>query len=67
MTPEAVADRWKLLRDDVKMRWGRLTDDEIEEVAGSIEKLSGLLQQRYGYARDQADREVDAWWRAVGR
>ena len=48
------------------MRWGRLTDDDLESVDGAIEKLEGRLQERYGWAKEQAVRELDAWGRERG-
>jgi uncharacterized protein YjbJ (UPF0337 family) len=65
MNSDVLEGKWKLLKDEVKMRWNRLTDEEIDTVAGRSDKLLGLLQQRYGYARDQADRELSAWLRSV--
>jgi uncharacterized protein YjbJ (UPF0337 family) len=65
MNSDILLGRWKQLKGEVKIRWGRLTDDEIERIEGRREKLEGLLQQRYGYARHQADREVTAWLQNV--
>ena len=41
--------------------WGKLTDDELEEVGGKKDRLVGKLQQKYGYAADEADRRADEW------
>ena len=44
-----------------KEKWGKLTDDEIDVVEGKRDQLVGKIQQRYGIAKDQAEKEVDAW------
>ena len=44
-----------------KIKWGKLTDDEIDVVEGRRDELVGKIQQRYGIAKDQAEREVDDW------
>lgn len=40
-----------------------MTDNDIEQIAGKRDKFIGLIQERYGIARDDAEREVDEWWR----
>jgi uncharacterized protein YjbJ (UPF0337 family) len=44
---------------------GELTDDDLDVVEGKREELAGRLQERYGYARDQAEREIDSWLESV--
>jgi len=51
--------KWKQIRGEAKIQWGRLTDDELDQVAGSRDKLIGLIQERYGYANQEAERMVD--------
>ena len=46
----------------VKEKWGRLTDDDLTAINGNREQLEGKLQERYGYAKDQARKEVDDWY-----
>ena len=43
-------------------KWGKLTDDDLTAIDGQREQLEGRLQQRYGYAKDQSKKEVDAWF-----
>ena len=45
----------------MKEQWGKLTDDEITQINGSYESLSGALQKTYGYQKDQAKKEIDAF------
>jgi uncharacterized protein YjbJ (UPF0337 family) len=50
---------WKRVMGTAPEQWGRLTDDELDQAAGRREQLIGKVQERYGYARDRAEREVD--------
>jgi uncharacterized protein YjbJ (UPF0337 family) len=61
MNPDVLKGKWHQLKGDVKTKWGRLTDDDLGVVNGDVEKLVGRIQERYGYARDDAKREVDAF------
>jgi uncharacterized protein YjbJ (UPF0337 family) len=51
--------KWKQIRGEAKIQWGRLTDGELDQVAGSRDKLIGLIQEKYGYAQQEAERVVD--------
>jgi uncharacterized protein YjbJ (UPF0337 family) len=46
----------------VKEQWDKLTDDDLDQIAGKREQLEGKLQQRYGYQKDQIKKEVDDWY-----
>ena len=59
MNRDILEGKWKKVKGTVKEKWGELTDDELDKSAGRFEKLAGLLQERYGYARDQAEQELD--------
>src|SRR5262245_55192312 len=59
MNADVLKGQWHQLKGEVKSRWGKLTDDDLDQASGDVEKLMGRLQERYGYARDQARREVD--------
>lgn len=58
---DRVEGGWKEFKGKVKEQWAKLTDDELDEIAGRREQLEGRIQQRYGYAKDQAREEVDNW------
>jgi len=59
MNADVLAGKWKQVQGEVKKQWGKLTDDDLVIVEGQKDKLVGLVQERYGYAREQAEREVD--------
>jgi uncharacterized protein YjbJ (UPF0337 family) len=58
MNKDEVKGKWHQLKGTVKAQWGKLTDDDLARVNGDYEKLTGLLEERYGYAREQAEKEV---------
>jgi uncharacterized protein YjbJ (UPF0337 family) len=49
--------KWKQVRGEVKIWWGKLTDDDLDKVEGKFDKLVGLLQEKYGYTEQQAKDE----------
>jgi uncharacterized protein YjbJ (UPF0337 family) len=56
---------WKQFTGKVKQKWGKLTDDDLTAIGGKRDELVGRLQQRYGYEKDQAERELDAFTRSL--
>ncbi len=61
MTWDQVEGKWKQLRGSVKQKWGNLTDDDLDQIAGTRDRLVGKLQERYGIAREEALRNANAW------
>ena len=59
MNADVIKGKWHQLKGEVKSHWGRLTDDDLDRVEGDSEKLIGRVQERYGYARHDAEREVN--------
>ena len=51
--------KWKQLRGSVRARWGELTDDDLDQIAGNRDRLTGLLQEKYGYTQMEAERQID--------
>jgi uncharacterized protein YjbJ (UPF0337 family) len=65
MNWDRIAGNWKQFTGKVKEKWGKLTDDDLTTIAGKRDQLAGLLQQRYGYAKDQAEKELDEFSQAL--
>jgi uncharacterized protein YjbJ (UPF0337 family) len=61
MNWDIVEGKWKQVKGHVQQQWGRLTNDELDYIQGSREKLAGKLQERYGYTREEANRQLDEW------
>jgi uncharacterized protein YjbJ (UPF0337 family) len=61
MNEDILKGKWNQLKGDVKMRWGDLTDDEVDMIEGRRDKLIGKLQERYGYTKERAEREVETF------
>ena len=59
-----VQGNWKQVEGKVKAKWGKLTNDDLTAINGRREELEGKIQERYGIARDQARKDVDAWFTA---
>jgi len=56
---------WKQLRGKAKERWGKLTDDDLTTISGRHTQLEGKIQERYGYAKSQARKEIEDWYRST--
>lgn len=61
MNEDILQGKWAQLKGKVKEQWGKLTDDELDQLDGKKDQLVGKVQERYGIARDQAARDVDNW------
>ena len=59
MNEDIFEGKWKEMRGQVKEWWGKLTDDDLEKVDGNADQLISLLQQKYGYTKEQAEEEVN--------
>lgn len=57
-----VEGNWKQVKGKVKEQWGKLTHDDLDVIAGKQDQLQGKLQERYGYAKDRAQKEMDDWY-----
>ena len=65
MNWDQVEGKWKQFKGDAKQRWGKRTDDDLDVAAGKRDKLAGRIQERYGYQREQAEREADEFIRSL--
>jgi uncharacterized protein YjbJ (UPF0337 family) len=59
MNKDIMEGKWKQMRGEAKAWWGKLTDDDLERAAGKYEVLAGIIQEKYGYTREQAANEID--------
>ena len=58
---DQLAGSWKQMQGQVRKQWGKLTDDDLAQIRGQRDVLAGKLQQHYGIAKDEANRQVDEW------
>lgn len=61
MNWDRIQGNWKQVTGQAKAQWGKLTDDDLDVVAGHREQLAGKIQERYGIAREEAVKQMDAW------
>lgn len=61
MNTDIFQGKWKQIRGEVREAWGDLTDDEVEQINGNVDKLVGKLQEKYGYTREKAQKEADTF------
>lgn len=59
MNKDIVEGKWKQMRGEAKAWWGKLTDDDLDRAAGKFEVLAGILQEKYGYTREAAAKEIE--------
>ncbi len=65
MNWDQIAGNWKQFQGRVKEKWGKLTDDDLTVIAGKRDQLAGKLQERYGYEKGQAEKELDEFSHAL--
>ena len=58
MSTDILKAQWKQLRGEIKERWGKLTDDELDQIEGQWDEFVGLLQERYSYTKEQAEAKI---------
>lgn len=63
MNWDRIQGNWKQVSGQAKAQWGKLTDDDLEVVAGRRDELAGKIQERYGVAREDAHNQLAAWAR----
>ena len=58
MNDDRLEGNWKQFKGKVKEQWGKLTDDDLDVIAGRRDQLAGKIQERHGVARDEAERQI---------
>jgi uncharacterized protein YjbJ (UPF0337 family) len=66
MNWDQIKGNWKQFTGKVKQKWGKLTDDDLTVIGGKRDELVGKLQERYGYEKAQAEKELDEFSRTLG-
>ena len=61
MNEDTINGNWKQFNGKVKEQWGKLTDDDLDVIAGKRDQLVGKIQERHGIARDDAEKQVSDW------
>ena len=61
MNWDRIEGNWKQFTGKVKEQWGKLTDDDIDVIAGKRDQLLGRIQERHGVAKDEAEKQVKNW------
>ena len=61
MNKDEIGGNWKQFKGKAKEKWGKLTDDDMTVIEGKRDQLVVRIQERYGYAKDQAEKEVTDW------
>jgi uncharacterized protein YjbJ (UPF0337 family) len=61
MNWDQIEGKWKQMKGSVRQKWGKLTNDDIDVIAGNQEKLTGKLQERYGISKEEAAKQIRDW------
>ena len=61
MNKDTLKGQWTQLKGSIREQWGKLTNDDLDQIQGQSEQLIGKIQERYGIARDEAERQVTKW------
>jgi len=64
---DEIEGKWKRLTGSARERWGKLSNDDLQSIAGKRDQLVGRIQERYGIANAEAEKQADEWCRALRR
>lgn len=59
MNENVLEGKWLQLRGSIREKWGEITDDELDQIAGKRDKFAGVLQEKYGYTQIEAERQIN--------
>ncbi len=65
MNKDILKGNWKQFKGEAKKKWGKLTNDDLDQLEGDREKLLGLIQENYGHTREEAEKEIDEWQKSL--
>jgi uncharacterized protein YjbJ (UPF0337 family) len=66
MNTDILKGKWMQMKGDVRKQWAKLTDSDVDQIQGDVEKFIGKLQERYGYSRQQAEKEYNDYMNQPG-
>ncbi len=64
-TSDILEGKWNQFKGNVKQKWGKLTDDELDQIQGKRDKLIGVIQEKYGKNKMEAEKEVDEYLKTL--
>lgn len=67
MNWDIIQGKWKQIKGNVREKWGELTDDEYDQIAGNKDQLAGKLQEKYGWTKNEAERNIDDFFKDQDR
>lgn len=62
MNWDVIQGKWRQLKGEARKQWGKITDNEWDELGGHKDKFLGKLQERYGWSKDEAERRADEYF-----
>lgn len=62
---DQIEGKWKDLKGTVREKWGKLTDDELDVIAGKRDQFLGKLQEKYGVAKEEAEKQIEEWQKSL--
>lgn len=65
MNTDTLKGKWNQLKGNIRKQWGKLTDDDVDQIQGDSEILLGRIQERYGHTKEEAQAEIDKWMRSA--
>lgn len=64
MNWDRIEGNWKQMKGTAKLQWGKLTDDQLDKIAGKRDVLAGKIQETYGITKDEAEKQLATWEQA---
>ena len=61
MNWDQIEGKWKQMKGTVRQKWGKLTDDDLDVIAGKQDQLAGKIQERYGISKEEAAKQIREW------
>ena len=65
MNWDQLEGQWKQVRGNAKEQWGKLTDDDLDTIAGKRDQLVGKIQEHYGLAKEEAEKRIESWYGSI--